>query len=78
MQRFNKELAEIDQVIIGGETIRAFVRALGPKGFALYDSLSVILVNIVEEIAVQGKPYNNLKIINKGRKLPKEAKKEYQ
>lgn len=52
MQRFNKELAEIDQVIIGGETIRAFVRALGPKGFALYDSLSVILVNIVEEIAV--------------------------
>lgn len=36
--RFNKELAEIDQVITGGETIHAFVRALGPRGSALYDS----------------------------------------
>lgn len=29
--RFNKEIVGIDLVITGGETIRAFIRALGPE-----------------------------------------------
>lgn len=47
---FNKELVVINQVIIGGETIRVFVRAIGCRGSTLSDSLSVILINTVEEI----------------------------
>lgn len=35
---------------MGGETILALMRALGPRDSALYDNLSVISVNIVEVI----------------------------
>lgn len=35
---------------MGGETIRAFVRALGHRGYALYESMSVIPVNVVEKM----------------------------
>lgn len=66
--RFNKELSGIDQVITGGKTIRAFVKALGPRGFTLYDSLSVIAVNIVEEMATRVKSYIDLEISKEGRK----------
>lgn len=44
---FNKELAKIVRVITGSEIIHAFIRALGPKGSALYDSLNVISVNTI-------------------------------
>lgn len=48
--RFNKELVRIDQVHQGGETIRAFLRALGLKRCTLYDNLIVIPVNTIEEM----------------------------
>lgn len=69
---------ESKKVITGGETIRAFVRVLGPRGFALYDSLNVIPVNTVEEMEAHVKSYIDLEIAKEGRKLPKEMKKEFQ
>lgn len=60
--RFNKELARIDQVITSGEKIYAFVRALGPRVSTLYDSLSVIPVNIVEDMTARVKLYIDLEI----------------
>lgn len=65
------------QVITCSETIRAFVRALGPKGFVLYDSLSVVLVNTVDEMATRVKSYIDLEITMEGRKtVRKETKNE--
>lgn len=46
---FNKELPSIDELIIGGETIRAFLKAFGPKGTALYDRLSIIPINNIDK-----------------------------
>lgn len=66
---------ESKKVITGGETICAFVRVLGPRGFALYDSLNVIPVNTVEEMEAHVKSYIDLEIAKEGRKLPKEMKK---
>lgn len=71
-------MAGINQFIMGGETKRAFVRALGPRGSALYDNLSVISVNTVEEMAARAKSYIDLEIAKEGRKLPKGANKEIQ
>lgn len=75
--RFNKELVGIDQVITDNETIRAFVRALGPTCSALYDSLSVIPVNTMEEMAARVNSYIDLEIAKEGRKTYKEMKKEF-
>lgn len=61
--RFKKELADIDQVIPGRETIRAFIRALGPRGSVLYSSLSVIPVNTVKPMMVRIKSYVELEIV---------------
>lgn len=58
----NIELAGIEQVITGGKTNRAFVRVLGPKGSALYDNLSVIPVNTMEEMTATVKSYIDLEI----------------
>lgn len=65
---FNKELAGIDQVITGGENICAFVRVLSLRGSPWYDSLSIILLNIVEQIAARVKSYIDLKITKEIRK----------
>lgn len=65
---FNKELTSIDEVIMGLETIHAIVRALGPKGSTLYDSLTVIPIKTVEEMATRVKLYINLEIAKEGRK----------
>lgn len=46
---FNKELAWIDLVIKSNTTIRTFVMALGPRSLTLYDRLTVIPVNTMEE-----------------------------
>lgn len=61
---------------MGGETICAFVRALGPRGFDLYNNLSVISVNNVEEMTATVKSYNSLEISKEGRKTHKEMKKK--
>lgn len=60
--RFNKELTSINQVITERETIRAFVRALGPRRFALYDSLSVIHVTTIKTLATRVKLSIDLEI----------------
>lgn len=45
------------------ETIRAFVWALGPRGSALYECMSIISVRNVEEMtAARVKSYNELEI----------------
>lgn len=74
--RFNKELPGIAQVVTSGETIRAFVRALGPKSSALYDSMSDIPVNTVKVMEARVKAYIDLEIAKEGRKAHKESKKE--
>lgn len=76
--RFNKELAEIGQFITVGKTIHAFVRALLPRVSALYDSLNVIMVKTVEEMAAWVKSYIDMEIAKEGRKTHKETKKEIQ
>lgn len=63
---FNKELAGIDQVITGDETIRSFVRALGPRGPSLYDIISVMPINTVEEMTARVKSYIDLVITKDG------------
>lgn len=75
--RLNKELTSINQVIMEGETICTFVRALGPRGFSLYDNLSLIPVNTVEEMTVKGKSYRNLEIAKEVWKAHKESKKVF-
>lgn len=52
------------------------MRALGPGGSTLYDSLSVIPVNSVEQMTTRVKSYIYLEIANEGRKIYKELKKE--
>lgn len=76
--RYIKDLASDDQVIIGGETIHAFVRALGVRGSAMYDNLSVIPIipiTIIEEMLARVKSYTNLEITKKGNKVHKDSKK---
>lgn len=68
---FNKKLTGIDQVITGAEMIRTIVRVLGLRGFALYDSMSVIPANTIEEMAIRVKSYINLEITEEGRKVHK-------
>lgn len=72
----NKKLTSIYQVITCGEIIHAFVRELRAKGTALYDNLSVIPVNTIEEMTTRVKSYIDLEIANEGRKPHKESKKE--
>lgn len=74
--RFNMELSRIDQLITRGGTIRDFVRALGPKGSTLYNSMSVIPVNTVDEMAACAKSYIDLEIAKEGRNAYKEASKK--
>lgn len=69
-------MACIDEIIIGVETIRAFVRALRPRGSALYDSLSVIPANIGEEMATRIKSYIELEIAEECRKAHKDSNKD--
>lgn len=77
--RFYKELAGLDQVITGGETIRTFIRVLGLRDSALYNSLSVIPINIVEEMETMVKSYIEFENAKEGRKATqKETKKEVQ
>lgn len=64
-------------MITGGETIRAFVRALGPIGFAMYDNLSVISANIVEEMVARVKSCIDLEISKEGRRIRKPLKKRF-
>lgn len=76
---FNKDLASIDQVIIDeGETIRALVRALRPKGTTLYDILSIIPFIMVENMTARAKLYIDQELNKKGKKALKESKKEVQ
>lgn len=74
--RFNKDLSGINQVITRRETICAFIRALAPRGFALYDSLSVILVYTMEKMVARFKSYINLEITKEERKAHKETSKK--
>lgn len=66
----------INQIITSGETIRVFVNALEPKGSTLYDSLSVILVNVVVEMVVRVRSYFDMEIAKEGGKAQRESKKE--
>lgn len=63
-------------MITEGETTRAFVRELGPRGLALHDCLSIIPVNTVEEMATRVNSYINLEIAEEGWKAHKEASKK--
>lgn len=76
--RFTKELAEMDNVIKGDETICTFVSALGLRGFILYDILNVISVNTIEEMEACVKSYINLDIAKEGRKMLKDRKERCQ
>lgn len=73
---FNKELTGIDQVITSDEIICTFVRAIGPRGSFLYDSLSVIPVNTIEDMTEKVKSYIDLEIAKEWRKYHNESKKE--
>lgn len=64
--KFNMDLSGIDQVITGGRTIHAFMIVLEPRVSALYDRLSVISVNTVEEMAGRVKSYIDLEISKEG------------
>lgn len=59
---------------MGGETIHAFVRALGPRGSSLYDKLTVISVNTVEEMTTRVKSYNDLENTKESGKEAHEGK----
>lgn len=59
-----------------GETIRAFVRTIGPRYSTLYENLSVIPVNTVEEMGVRFKSYTDLEMKKEGKKAHKKFKKE--
>lgn len=75
--RFYKELAGLE-VITGGETIFTFIRVLGLRDSALYNSLSVIPINIVEEMETMVKSYIEFENAKEGRKAThKETKKRY-
>lgn len=52
------------------------MKALGPKDSALYENLSIIPVNTVEEMAERVKSCTDLEITKEGRKRHKEIKKE--
>lgn len=54
------------------------MRALGPKGSSLYDNVSVIPINIMEEMAPWVKSYIDLAIAIDGKTTQKELKKEVQ
>lgn len=51
------------------------MRALGPKGSSLYDNVSVIPINIMEEMAPWVKSYIDLAIAIDGKTTQKELKK---
>lgn len=52
------------------------MRALGPKGSTLYENLSVISVNIVEEMTTRVKLYIDLQTADESRMTHKELKKK--
>lgn len=52
------------------------MKALGPKDSALYDNLSIIPVNTVEDMTERVKSCTDLEITKEGRKRHKEIKKE--
>lgn len=63
-----KELTCVDQVITGGESIRAFVKALGPRGSALYGNLCIIPINTIEGMTTIVKSHIVLEIAKEVRK----------
>lgn len=58
--RFNKNLANVDQVITNGDVVRAIARGLGRRGNAVGETFRVTPVYTPGELAERDKEYIDL------------------